>query len=129
MKPKIMLIDDDIPTLEVMKYVLPRLGWDPIVVSSGQDALELLEHEWPVVILLDIMMSPMTGWEFLDRLRDKRHLEGIPVILFTAKHIWPEEYLRYADRVECVLEKPVLPAELKKALEKYGRMAEPNTTA
>jgi CheY-like chemotaxis protein len=129
MKPKIMLIDDDIPTLEVMKYVLPKLGWEPIVVDSGQEALKLLEHERPVVILLDIMMSPMNGWEFLDRLGDRRHLKGIPVILFTAKHIWPEEYHRYADRVECVLEKPVLPAELKKALEKYSRVAETNTPA
>jgi len=129
MKPKIMLIDDDIPTLEVMKYVLPRLGWDPIVVDNGQDALDLLEHERPAVILLDIMMSPMNGWEFLDRLRDRRHLEGIPVILFTAKHIWPEEYHRYADRVERVLEKPVLPAELKKALEKYSCAAKANPTA
>ncbi|MDG6257082.1 MAG: response regulator [Methanomicrobiaceae archaeon] len=129
MKPRILLIDDDIPTLEVMKYVLPRLGWDPIVVSSGQEALEVLEHERPVVILLDIMMSPMNGWEFLDCMKGKRDLEGIPVILFTAKHIWPEEYHRYADRVECVLEKPVLPAELKKALEKYSRVAEANANA
>lgn len=129
MKPKIMLIDDDIPTLEVMKYVLPKLGWEPIVVESGQEALELLEHERPAVILLDIMMSPMNGWEFLDRLGERRQFTGIPVVLFTAKHIWPEEYHRYADRVECVLEKPVLPAELKKALEKYGRPAEANTTA
>jgi CheY-like chemotaxis protein len=65
-------------------------------------------------------MSPMSGWEFLDKVKKDPDLKKIPILLFTAKHIWPEEYARYADEVAGVLEKPVLPNELKKALERFA---------
>ena len=120
---KVMVVDDDIPTLEVMKLLLPRIGWEPIMVSNALEALEILKNERPAVILLDIMMAPLSGWEFLERLRRDRRLKDIPVLLFTAKHIWPEEIRRYADEVEGVLEKPVLPAELRKALERFAATA------
>lgn len=116
----VMVIDDDAPTLEVMKLLLPRLGWKPVMVSSAMEALQILKNEHPRVILLDIMMSPMSGWEFLDKVKKDPDLKKIPILLFTAKHIWPEEYARYADEVAGVLEKPVLPNELKKALERFA---------
>jgi CheY-like chemotaxis protein len=121
---KVMVVDDDIPTLEVMKLLLPRIGWEPIMVNNALEALEILKNERPAVILLDIMMAPLSGWEFLERLRRDRRLKDIPVLLFTAKHIWPEEIRRYADEVEGVLEKPVLPAELRKALERFAATAQ-----
>lgn len=123
MRRKIMVVDDDVPTLEVMKLLLPRLGWDPIIVNNGFTALDILEEERPALILLDVMMAPMSGWDFLDELRERSHLQEIPVMLFTAKHIWPEEYSRYAEDLAGVLEKPVLPAELKKALERFALSA------
>jgi CheY-like chemotaxis protein len=121
MNRKIMVVDDDVPTLEVMKLLLPRIGWTPIIVNNGNTALDILEEERPALILLDVMMAPMSGWDFLDELRERSHLQDIPVMLFTAKHIWPEEYARYAEDLAGVLEKPVLPAELKKALERFAR--------
>ncbi len=120
----VMVIDDDVPTLEVMKLLLPRLGWKPVMVSSAMEALQILKNEHPRVILLDIMMSPMNGWEFLEQVKKDPDLKDIPILLFTAKHIWPEEYARYADEVAGVLEKPVLPNELKKALERFAVAAE-----
>lgn len=121
---KVMVVDDDIPTLEVMKLLLPRLGWEPIMVSNGIEALELLKKERPTVILLDIMMSPLSGWEFLERLRNDSDLRDIPVLLFTAKHIWPEEFSKYENEVAGVLEKPVLPAELRKVLQRFAVTAQ-----
>ncbi|NYT05210.1 MAG: response regulator [Methanomicrobiales archaeon] len=120
MSPKVMVIDDDLPTLEVMKLLLPRLGWDPIMVSNAVEALDLLEKEKPRLILLDIMMSPLNGWEFLKKLREKPEMRDIPVLLFTAKHIWPEEFSLYAEGVVGVLEKPVLPSDLRRVLEQFA---------
>lgn len=116
----VMVVDDDEPTLEVMKLMLPRLGWEPVMVNNGIDALEILKRIRPAVILLDIMMAPLNGWEFLERLRKDSRLRDIPVLLFTAKHIWPEEFQRYSDGVAGVLEKPVLPGDLRKALERFA---------
>ncbi|KQC05662.1 MAG: histidine kinase [Methanoculleus sp. SDB] len=120
MSRKVMVIDDDLPTLEVMKLLLPRLGWEPIMVNNALEALEILEKEQPRLILLDIMMSPLNGWEFLKRLRGNPAMKDIPVLLFTAKHIWPEEFSLYADGVVGVLEKPVLPSDLRRALEPFA---------
>ena len=64
------------------------------------------------------MMSPIDGWLFLEELRRNDEYRDIPVLLFTAKHVWPEEYSRYKNDIVGVLEKPISLAELKGALEK-----------
>ncbi len=119
MANKIMVIDDDLPTLEVMDLLLRKINHEPILVHNGWDALRILRKEKPALIILDVTMSPIDGWQFLEELKGNKELKDIPVMLFTAKHVWPEEYSRYADDIIGVLEKPISLGELKTALEKF----------
>ncbi len=118
MGEKIMVVDDDLPTLEVMELLLRKIDREPVLVHNGWDALRILKKERPALIILDVMMSPIDGWQFLEELKRNEELKEIPVLLFTAKHVWPEEYSRYADDIVGVLEKPISLAELKAVLER-----------
>lgn len=113
-----MVVDDDLPTLEVMELLLRKINREPLLVHNGWDALRMIRKEKPALIILDVMMSPIDGWQFLEELKRDKELKDIPVLLFTAKHVWPEEYSRYADDIVGVLEKPISLAELKTALER-----------
>jgi len=117
MGSKIMVVDDDLPTLEVMELLLRKINREPVLVHNGWDALRMIKKEKPALIILDVMMSPIDGWQFLEELKRNEELKDIPVLLFTAKHVWPEEYSRYAEDIVGVLEKPISLAELKAALE------------
>ncbi|CVK31520.1 response regulator [Methanoculleus bourgensis] len=118
MGSKIMVVDDDLPTLEVMELLLRKINREPVLVHNGWDALRMIKKEKPALIILDVMMSPIDGWQFLEELKRNEELKDIPVLLFTAKHVWPEEYSRYAEDIVGVLEKPISLAELKAALER-----------
>lgn len=113
-----MVVDDDLPTLEVMELLLRKINREPLLVHNGWDALRAIKKEKPALIILDVMMSPIDGWQFLEELKRNDEFRNIPVLLFTAKHVWPEEYSRYADDIIGVLEKPISLAELKAALER-----------
>ena len=118
MGKKIMVVDDDLPTLEVMELLLKKISHEPVLVHNGWDALRMIKKEKPALIILDVMMSPIDGWQFLEALKQNEEFRDIPVLLFTAKYVWPEEYSRYAGDIVGVLEKPISLAELKAALEK-----------
>lgn len=115
---KIMVVDDDLPTLEVMDLLLRKINHEPLLVHDGWDALRMIKKEKPALIILDVMMSPMDGWQFLEEMKRNEDLRDIPVLLFTAKHVWPDEYSRYAEDIVGVLEKPISLAELRAALER-----------
>lgn len=115
---KIMVVDDDLPTLEVMELLLKKINREPLLVHNGWDALRMLRKEKPALIILDVMMSPIDGWQFLEELKRNEEFKEIPVLLFTAKHVWPEEFSRYSGDIVGVLEKPISLAELKTALER-----------
>ncbi|MDD1673533.1 MAG: response regulator [Methanomicrobiales archaeon] len=116
MAHKIMVVDDDTATLEVMNLILRRIGYEPCVSSNGLEALEWIGTHSPDLILLDLQMVPIDGWEFLRRLREKHSRDAIPVMLFTARPLFNEEKERAEKNVVKVLEKPISPMELKKEL-------------
>ena len=119
MKPKFMVVEDDQPILELMDLLIRKLQYEPVLIENGAEALELIKLEPPALILLDIMMSPMNGWEFLDKLRGETNLRDIPVILFTAAPSIDEKMALLKDPHLGVLTKPVSFAELKAEIERY----------
>ncbi len=68
----VMVVDDDLPTLEVMNLILKKIGYEPVLYRNGLEALQWLERHHPDLILLDLQMIPIDGWEFLRRLREDR---------------------------------------------------------
>jgi len=119
MPHKIMLIENDRPILDMMEILLKRIGYEPILVPDVLDALKQVKENPPSLILLDIMMTPINGWEFLDILRGEYGQKDIPVLLFTASPSVEEKIAELNDSRLGVLQKPVSIIELKAGLEKF----------
>lgn len=116
---KVLVVDDDQVTLEMMHLILMKIGYEPLIPQSIPEALEIARKRRPDLILLDVQMAPVDGWGFLDALSEGKAGTDVPVMLFTARHLLSEEYARYGRRVVGVLEKPVSPLELKEALDEF----------
>ncbi|HHC24071.1 MAG TPA: hybrid sensor histidine kinase/response regulator, partial [Desulfobacterales bacterium] len=80
----ILIVDDNPENLGVLFDYLSELGITPLVAQSGQDAIELLEEKMPDIILLDILMPGLDGFETCKRLKANNKTEDIPIIFMTA---------------------------------------------
>jgi CheY-like chemotaxis protein len=114
-----MVVEDDQPILDLMDLMIQKLGYEPVLVANGLEALELIRKEPPALILLDIMMVPINGWEFLDRLRGDIGMREMPVILFTASPLVDEKAEQLKDPFLSVLIKPVSFGELKAGIARF----------
>jgi len=119
MSHKIMLVEDDQPILELMEIVLTRIGYEPLIVPDVLEALAIVRKDPPDLILLDVMMEPMNGWDFLEKIREEYGMKDIPVILFTASPSIEERLATMHDSRLGVLQKPVSITDLKAGLEKF----------
>jgi CheY-like chemotaxis protein len=118
---KILVVEDDPPIRELMAILLARIGYEPLVVPDALEALNIVRTDPPALILLDIMMKPMDGWELLKTIREEYGMKDLPVVLFTASPS-VEERLRTMDDPRLgVLLKPVSIADLKKGIGKFLR--------
>jgi putative two-component system response regulator len=84
-KTTILVVDDTEVNLRLVKSCLNNQGFDVLLAESGKDALKVLEGEIPDLILLDIMMPDMDGFEVCKLLKEKESTKNIPVIFLTAK--------------------------------------------
>jgi CheY-like chemotaxis protein len=119
MSDKIMVVEDDLPILELMEILLARIGYEPLIVPDVREALEMVRKDPPALILLDIMMEPMDGWEFLEKIRNEYGMKDLPVILFTASPSAEERLATMHDNRLGVLEKPVSLGELRNGIAKF----------
>jgi len=116
---KIMLVEDDQPILEMMEILLARIGYEPLIVPDVLKALEMVKKDPPALILLDIMMEPMDGWEFLEKIRKEYGMKDLPVILFTASPSVEERLKTMHDKYLGILEKPVSLPDLRNGIAKF----------
>jgi len=112
MAEKILIIDDDIDTLKLVGLMLERQGYEISVASNGTLGLSRASSERPDLILLDVMMPDMDGYEVTRRLRSDSSLAHIPVIMFTAKSMVDDKVAGFEAGVDDYLTKPTHPAEL-----------------
>lgn len=116
MTATILIVDDSTFIVEGLVAILQRY-YRAIPSFGGEECLTILETEKPDVIVLDIMMEPMDGWETLSRIKENPATRNIPVLMFTAKKITPEEAEAHRTLIGGVLIKPVSPKELITAIE------------
>jgi DNA-binding response OmpR family regulator len=116
---KIMLVEDDESILEMMEILLRRMGYEPVLVPDVREALEQIRTDPPSLVLLDIMMTPINGWEFLEKLRGAYGKTELPVLLFTASPSVEEKIAQLHDPWLGVLQKPVSIDELRIGLGKF----------
>jgi two-component system, NtrC family, sensor kinase len=104
----ILVVDDDPVLRELLRRSLEREGYDVLEADDGRAALARLTERLPGLILLDLMMPLMNGFDLLTELRARPDWRGIPVVVVTAKDLTPEERQRLNGHVEKILAKGAL---------------------
>ncbi len=101
----ILIIEDDADSREMFAEMLRREGYDVVMAENGRLGLDQTAAHDPRLILLDLMMPEMDGFQFLDELRREPRFSAVPVVVVTAKTLTREERLRLSSRVERMVEK------------------------
>jgi two-component system OmpR family response regulator len=113
----IMVVDDSPFIVDVFVTMLERGGYRTVAAYGGEECLEILKTVTPDLILLDIMMEPMDGWETLERIKENPTTKEIPVLMLTAKQLTPSEAQEYGIYIEDYVLKPITHRELYDAIE------------
>jgi adenylate cyclase len=102
---QVLVVDDDPKSRDMLRRTLQKEGWTVVEAVNGREALGQLERSWPALVLLDLMMPEMDGFEVLERMRREDAWRAIPVIIVTAKDLTREEVDRLNGHVVKVLQK------------------------
>lgn len=112
MPETILIVDDDIDTLKLVGLILQKQGYDVRVASSSAQALTMIQSEIPDLVLLDIMMPEVDGYEVARQLRADPQTAEIPIIMFTAKTQLDDKVAGFEAGADDYLTKPTQPREL-----------------
>ena len=105
MKKKILVVDDEATICDLVRIRLEKNGYAVLIALSGKEALEIAQKEKPDLVVLDIMMPEMDGYEVLKRLRNDYKL-GMPVMLLTAKSTDNDVWEGWQSGVDYYVTKP-----------------------
>ena len=103
---KILLVDDEPNILIALEFLMKQQGYRVETAQNGQEALELLENFTPNVILLDVMMPGMDGFEVAKKIRENTELINTQIIFLTAKGTKEDRRKGYKSGGEIYLTKP-----------------------
>lgn len=106
------MVDDDPSALKLIGYALRREGYDVTTAADGMEALTLVRHEHFDLIILDIMMPGMDGYEVCRRLRANPQTATVPVIMLTARSMVKDKVSGFRSGTDEYITKPLLPHEL-----------------
>jgi len=112
----ILVVDDSPFVVDVFVTMLERGGYRTVAAYGGTECLEILKTVIPDLILLDIMMEPMDGWETLEHIKENPETKEIPVLMLTAKPLTPAEAQEYGIYIEDYILKPITHRELYDAI-------------
>ena len=110
--PKILVIEDELNIQKLAKANLTASGYEVLVAGNGEEGLRLAQQEHPNLILLDLRLPSMSGWDVLMILKANQKLRKIPVIIMTATVPQGEEYKFPSMRTAGYLNKPFVVDEL-----------------
>jgi CheY-like chemotaxis protein len=103
--PPVLLVEDDAPTRDMLCAMLRKEGWEVVEAANGRAALQCVTERRPRLVLLDLMMPEMDGFEFAHRLRQNPEWRDIPIIVLTAKDITEDDRQRLNGHVATILQK------------------------
>jgi len=125
---KIMIVDDEPDLLEVVKLILESDNYQVVTAGSGQEALDKIEKEMPDLVLLDIIMPKMDGWEVFSRIKSNPKTHEIPVIMLTAKDQRIDKLIGlHVVRVDDYITKPFGRSELLERIKRVLQEKRPVT--
>jgi DNA-binding response OmpR family regulator len=104
----LLVVEDEAATRELLQRNLERDGWSVALAANGRVALDALAARPPEIILLDLLMPEMDGFEFLDELRRRPEWHNIPVVVITSKDLTAEDRRRLNGGVARIIQKGTL---------------------
>ena len=112
-KKRILCIEDDQEMIDLIRLILTRKGFELIGSLGGATGLENIQNEKPDLILLDLMMPEMDGWEVYQKIKSDETTRDIPVVVVTAKAQSIDRVLGLQiAKVDAYISKPFSPQEL-----------------
>lgn len=124
MARKILTCDDEKNIVRLIQVNLERQGYEVVTAYNGRECLEKVASEHPDLIVLDLMMPEMTGFEVLEELKKNPETQNIPVIMLTARTQDQDVLRGWQSGVECYLTKPFNPIELLTFIKRIFAMEE-----
>ena len=124
---RVLLVEDEQDVAELIRYNLAKEGYDVVMTANGADALRLARERQPDVVLLDIMVPQLNGWEVCRRLKKDLELSAIPVIMVTGRVEEGDKVLGFEVGADDYVTKPFSPRELIariRAVVRRGRQVE-----
>ena len=115
---RIVYIEDESEMIDLVRLILGRKGYEVIGAIGGREGLAVVHQELPGMVLLDLMMPDMDGWEVYQQLRAEEVTREIPVIILTAKAQNIDKVLAlHIAKVDDYISKPFSPQELIDSVE------------
>jgi two-component system cell cycle response regulator DivK len=104
-RKRVLVIDDDLPIRGMLAAALTQKGYQVLLAGNGAEGQRALTIHKPDIILLDLAMPDVNGWDFLQRLRETGHLGKVPIIVVSAHlRVDPQAILKMG--VDAILPKP-----------------------
>jgi len=104
----ILCIEDEPEMIDLIRVILTRRGFEIRGANGGKEGIEIIRKEHPDLVLLDLMMPEMDGFEFLDELRRRPEWREIPVVVITSKDLTEEDRRRLNGGVARIIQKGTL---------------------
>ncbi len=115
----ILCVEDEPEMIDLMRLILGRRGFDVKGASGGVEGLKMIKQEMPDLVLLDLMMPDMDGWEVYQQMKADEKTKNIPVIVVTAKAQSIDRVLGlHIATVDDYIAKPFSPQDLMNSVEK-----------
>jgi two-component system response regulator VicR len=116
---RVVCIEDEPEMIDLVRLILGRRGFDVTGANGGLEGLETVQREKPDLVLLDLMMPDMDGWEVYQRIKSDEDLREIPIVVVTAKAQSIDKVLGlHIAKVDDYITKPFGPQELLESVEK-----------
>lgn len=112
MRIKILVADDDYDNRSIAQEALEAAGFEVVLATNGAEVLEKISDVMPSVLLLDLSMPKVSGWEVAKQLRERSELSKITIIAFTAHALVGDELKAKAAGCDDYLSKPCLPKDI-----------------
>jgi CheY-like chemotaxis protein len=99
----VLVVDDDEPNRDWLKRVLEPAGFSVVVASGGQEAIEMAKADPPDLVMLDLMMPNVTGFDVVEALRADTATHSIPIMVLTAKSLTEADIRQLNGHVSTIL--------------------------
>ena len=116
---KVVYIEDEPEMIDLVRLILSRKGYEVIGANSGREGLDAIRQKLPDLVLLDLMMPDMDGWDVYQQMKSVEATRDIPVIVITAKAQSIDKVLGlHIAKVDDYISKPFSPQDLVESVEK-----------